>query len=185
MPDIGYTSAAGDGDQSLVSIRGNLITMTEAGEAGVTLTFRLVNNGGGTPNVKAGIFNAAGTVLLAESSVRTNITTENAYTFSGSGLATFEPEDATTYAICAIASSSDIRVLYDDVVAPGGARVTDQDASTFGPPMAFSGFGMVTDDTKSIIGYMTYTSGGGGAPPTIPESRKFGPKGFLRTIVNL
>lgn len=163
MPDIGYQSPSGDGEQSLLSLRGNVITMTEDGQAGVTLTFRLWDNADTAgDSVKAGIFNASTDALIAESDVRTDISTEGEYTFSGGGLATFTPANATSYFILVMANSSTVRVFYDTVASPNGIQVTDQDASVFGPPMAFSAFGSAPNDTQSIIGWMTYTSAGGG-----------------------
>jgi hypothetical protein len=72
-----------------------------------------------------------------------------------------------SYFICVVANSSTIRAIYDNVVSPAGVQVQDQDASTFGPPMAFSFFGHSLNDDRSSIAYMTYTAaggGGGGAP---------------------
>lgn len=168
MPDIGYTSPSGDGEQSGITLRGNVITMTEDGSAGVTLTFRIFDNASTAgDSVKAGIFNASTDALIAESAVRTDITTEAAYTFSGGGLTSFTPANGVSYFICVLANSSTIRVVFDNVASPGGINVSDQDASPFGPPMAFSAFGSALNDTRSVIGWMTYTSaggGGGGAP---------------------
>lgn len=187
MPDIGYQSAAGDGDQSATVLRGNVITMAEDGDEGVTLTFRLLDNAG-TPgdSVKAAVF-AADESLIAESDVRTDIAAEGEYTFSGGGLDTFAPANGVTYYICVIASSTTVRSVFDDIASPNGTQVTDQDSSTFGPPVAFSAFGAFLNDARSTIGYMTYTTGGGEPEPpaTLPESRKFGPRGFVRTLVNL
>lgn len=180
MPDIGYTSAAGDDEANCTVIRGNTITMTEAGAASVTLTFRLKNNGVGTPNVKAGVFTSGGT-LIAESSVRTDITTEGPYTLSGGGLSSFTPADATTYLIGVISSSVDIVVLYDNIVSPGGIQVQDQDSSVFGPPMAFSGFGPSLNDDRSTIGYMTYTAAGGGGSVGRPWQQT----GAMGTMVSM
>src|SRR5690606_10891040 len=163
MPDIGYQSPSGDGEQSLLSLRGNVITMTEDGEAGVTLTFRIFDNASTAgDSVKACIFDATDDSLLAESAVRTDITTEAEYTFSGGGLATFTPANAASYIICVLANSSTVRAVYDNVASPGGIQVTDQDASTFGPPAAFSAFGSAPNDTRSAIAWMTYTSAGSG-----------------------
>jgi hypothetical protein len=168
MPDIGYTSPAGDGEQSAITLRGNRITMSEDGSAGVTLSFRIFDNASTAgDSVKACIFNASTDALIAESAVRTDITTEALYTFSGGGLSSFTPANGVSYFICVLANSSTIRSVFDDIAAPGGVQVTDQDASTFGPPAAFSGFGSFLNDARSTIGHMTYTSsggGGGGAP---------------------
>lgn len=159
MPDLGYQSPSGDGEHSTSVLRGNFITMTEPGAAGVTLTFRLWDNANTAgDSVKACIFDTSGT-LLAESAVRTDISTEAEYTFSGGDLTSFAPANATTYYICVVSTSTTVRAFYDNVATPGGIHVSDQDTSTFGPPAAFSAFGPALNDTRSSIAWMTYTSG--------------------------
>jgi hypothetical protein len=166
MPDIGYQSPSGDDSEQLLVMRGNRITMTEAGAAGVTVTFRIgddANTAG--DSVKVGIFNSTGATLHAESAVRTDITTQNEYTFSGGGLSSFTPANATTYLLGIIANDSSVYVVYDTIVSPGGIWIADDNISTFGPPMAFAGtIPVAGNDTRSAIGYMTYTAASGGAP---------------------
>jgi hypothetical protein len=164
MPDVGYTSPSGDDADHLMVMRSSLITMPEAGAAGVTMTWRLFDDANlPGDSVKAGIFSADGSTLLAESAVRTDISTQGEYTFSGGGFATFAPVNGASYQIAVIANDVSVNVVYDNVVSPAGTWRQDNDLSTFGPPMAFAALPLTTNDTRTAIGYMTYTSAAAGA----------------------
>jgi hypothetical protein len=165
--DIGYQSPSGDDNEHLLVMRCNEVTMTEDAEAGVTVTWRIADDANTAGDqVKSGIFDATGATLLAESTVRTDITTQGEYTFSGGGFTTFDPANATTYLLCILASDASVYVVFDNVASPSGLWVQDDNFSTFSP-LAFTGT-PTANDAKSAIGFMTYTPAAGGGGSSVP-----------------
>lgn len=161
MPNIGYESPSGDDSELLIVMRGNVVTMPQAGAAGVTVTFRCGDDAN-TPgdNLKAGIFSAG--ALLAESAVRNDISVQAEYAFSGGGFATFTPANGATYQLMLIGDDGSVYAVYDNVTAGTGLSVSDDNVSVFGPPMAFGGT-PTPNTSRSYIAYMTYSLAGGGS----------------------
>lgn len=142
------------------SIKGLRITMTEAGAASVTITAYVSDSSAGDSFRCALIQDADKTTVLASSDARTDISTAGWYTFSGGGLSSFTPADATSYVLCVTSNSAAGADSYqDDASLDGWAGGT----LTFDPLLLSGALG--ADAARDYSIYMTYSQVGGGAQP--------------------
>lgn len=170
MPNIGYETIGGTTRTLNGSVRGLKITMTEGGAAGVTITARVEDAATGDSFRAAVINGTDNQTVLAESTIRTDISTANWYTFSGGGLATFTPANGTTYIIVVASNSAADANIYHDGAA-ASPYVGWVQGITAIDPLTPNG-ALSEDATRDFSIYMTYTTEGG-TVVTLPAVVKF------------
>lgn len=159
MPDIGYTTiGASQRALNSGSCRGMGITMPEAGAAGVTITAHLQDTGAGDTFQAAILDGADRSIVLAESAVRTNISSAGWYTFSGDTLATFAPTNGASYVIVVGSNSTADALMSHDANTASSLDGYAGTADTFDPFHIFDA--PAVDATRDYSIYMTYTSAG-------------------------
>lgn len=177
MPNIGReTIAVNPRAVNSGSIKGLRITMAEAGSAGVTITAYVSDSATGDGFRCALIQDGDKTTVLASSDIRTDISTAGWYTFSGGGLASFTPANATSYVLAVSSNSAANANAYeDDASLDAWAGAT----SAF-DPLALSG-AMTSDAIRDYSIYMTYTAAGGSDNP-LANIKRYGPGRYIPFI---
>lgn len=147
--------------------RGRTVTMPSGTfSAGVTITGYITDSGTGDDFTAAIVSDSDDMTVLAESAVRTDISTAGSYTFSGGTLATFTPAASTTYHIViGSTSASGAQINFGpetDVGAAGSGGISGVN------PMVFP-FVIGADASRGYSIYMTYSEAGGSAVPIIMQ----------------
>jgi hypothetical protein len=156
VPNIGIETDGSAGRACNGDLKGQEITMTEAGTAS---TISAYVQSTGTHSMYAYIYDGSGN-LLDQSAERTDIsTTAGWHTFTGF---TQSLSNATTYVICVGADSSNSCNLYWNTQDPNDGQTTTgfpayTDATNPVDPATFSG-----DSTREFSIYLTYTQAASG-----------------------
>jgi hypothetical protein len=160
MADIGYTTIGSSGRALNGGVKGMKVTMAEDGEAGVTITARLSDSATGD-SFRAAIVNATDNdTVIASSTIRTDISTAGWYTFSGGGLATFQPANGVTYMLTVGSDSAANAQIYHDADTATVHTGWSGAVTTIDP---FEVNGVGADATRDYSIYMTYTPDAGGS----------------------
>lgn len=133
--------------------RGIQVTATEASAPGISIWAYIEDTAPGEEWCAALIDPADDETVLAESAVRTNISTVGWYQFSGGGLASFALVNATVYkALVASESAAGANIYFDVGAGIAVANVGVNPLVLFSP---------LSTDARSYSLYIEYTPAGG------------------------
>lgn len=160
MADLGNTSFSGSSTRAIDngSWRGVVVTFPEDPQAGVTVTAYIGDSATGDSFKAALISTSDGTTVLAESAVRTDISTAGWYTFSGGGLATFDGTNGqSVYVMVGSNSSASAVMHWASTQTADGYTATSSSFS----PLTISFATAIDGSARDYFVYLTYTAAGG------------------------
>jgi hypothetical protein len=162
MATVGRTTVGADPRALNATAKGLRITMPEAGAAGVSIFAYVEDTATGDSFGAAIVQGSDQTTVLANSAVRTNISTAGWYEFTGGDLGSFTPSNGGDYIlVVASLSAAGANAYNDDAGLDGYAGAS---AVTGLNPLAFGGSAtLVSDAARDYSIYMQYTAAGGAA----------------------
>ena len=139
--------------------RGALVTMPAAAASGFSV-YAYIEDAAPGDNFRAALISDADKItVLAESNLRTDISTAGWYQFSGGDFATYTPSNGETFIIVVASdSAADANAYYDDLGQDGwsaSAGISDIDPLTLVDVMN-------ADTARDYSIYLDYTEAGGG-----------------------
>lgn len=178
------------GETSLLTARNSIESMTLGVKATpissgtlTSMTIRGVSetSANNSHTVRGAVFQ--GTTLIAETALLSTITTSEAdYVMNfSSGSITSGVE--YTIVLSLTVGGGSVSVAYE---ATGGTAQNYAGDNIGSHSNSFAGAWLTWEETAGVerySWYVTYAESGGGA--NVTEARKFGPQGFMRTLVNL